>query len=307
MGVSCVCEKPKVSNDSIFILEETNLVFKRKDVCNVFMRCYSVRFKEIKCKEPDFPAEHTPANSNSKRNELNATYNSFNKNQNQNQNQQFKNSLKDEWDISSIRVNQSPINSYERFGLKTDDNIYFSIEIIKQVNKARINYTDYSKKIDKLAKNVKFDIENSQFTLDFKCNNKDCTIRLSEGVSSFKESSDFIRNLTDKLEEFEVIGDLYFPIKESIEEIDPIIIERNCNILLEKARGKWEIIAIHFLDIDFFDDAEMFTLISIVDGPENTEIRKNIFSKEITHLNINTKRINENKRVIYYIFCKKLF
>ena len=49
---------------------------------------------------------------------------------------------------------------------------------------------------------------------------------------------------------------------------------------------------------DFFDDAEMFTLISIVDGPENTEIRKNIFSKEITHLNINTKRINENKRVI---------
>ena len=84
---------------------------------------------------------------------------------------------------------------------------------------------------------------------------------------------------------------------------NPDQINKNVEILLEKVRGKYEILAINIVTVNF-DDPEMTTMISIVDGEECKGIREIIFSKEITHVDVKSKRLNEKEKVIYYVFAK---
>lgn len=168
------------------------------------------------------------------------------------------------------------------------------------MNNARSNYKNYSKKIDQYAQKIKFE-ENSPI-LDFYCNDLNYKIYLTQGISSFKESSNYLRNINGKLNNLKILDTNINLFKHY--QNNPDQINKNVEILLEKVRGKYKILAINIVTVNF-DDPEMTTMISIVDGEECKGIREIIFSKEITHVDVKSKRLNEKEKVIYYVFAKE--
>ena len=91
---------------------------------------------------------------------------------------------------------------------------------------------------------------------------------------------------------------------ENFDEKNPKEIQKNADLIINKLKEKYEIFAIHVVFTASFDDPEVSNIISIVDGQENEDIRKHIFSSEITHVHVNSRKISEKKRIIYYLFAK---
>jgi hypothetical protein len=147
--------------------------------------------------------------------------------------------------------------------------------------------------------------------LEFLCNKKPCGFSIKNAKTTFKETADYIKNIKGNLNNFEVIEDINISFSENINdlndlnEIDSERIQNNVSLFIEKAKEKYEIITIHFSKTECFDDIEVYNLISIIDCDNYKSVRESIFSKEITHLYVNTKKISENKRIIYYIFDEK--
>ena len=71
----------------------------------------------------------------------------------------------------------------------------FSMKVVLDINKARINNLEYSKKIDELAKNVKINKNTNRAFLEFNCNGNTSRLNLTKGISTFEESSYYIKNL----------------------------------------------------------------------------------------------------------------
>jgi len=309
--MGCVCQIPKMPVDKVFLIDISEIektknskiyMLKRPGICEVLMRSYSIKLQKLKSMKGDSPIEISKKNSNNY---------SFSENINIEENKEldnliFINDIKSLF--SQVRNISCTIRSVD-FSLEylesALDQQNFSMKVISDINEARINYLEYANKIDQLAKKVKISKNTNRPILKFNCNERTCRLNLTKGVSTFEESSYYIKNLNRKLSELKKIEeDINITFDENVDENNDEEIDRKVENLMEKVRGKYEIIAVNVVFIDSFDDPEMSTMISIVDGNQMEDIRKNIFSKEVTHILVNNKKIGKDKRIIYYMFAK---
>jgi len=298
-----VCQKPKMLENEIFTIDVVNnienqeqskvqieeiIIPKKTQVKQVFVKSYTIKLQKIerKKKEAYFHLKLC------------------NKNYFEDKEQEIYISSGDmSIFLSHIRSISNSLRSVEssiEYIESEFDQQNFSMKVVLDINKARINNLEYSKKIDELAKNVKINKNTNRPFLEFNCNGNTSRLNLTKGISTFEESSYYIKNLKMNLQRLKIIEeDININFDEEI--------DRKLEIFMEKVRGKYEIIAVNIVYIDCFDNPEMSTMISIIDGNQMKDIRKNIFSKEVTHILVNNKKIEKEKRVIYYLFAKSKF
>lgn len=301
--MGCVFDKPKIVENKVFYIdvsnERTEKIIKQNH-CPVLMKSFKVIFEEIQQKEPDSSVECTPRNY---RAALSFIYINDNRDSNVNdKSRRDYNNIINELKGISRKISKDCFSS-NLFESNNEQNL-FSLKIIADINEARKNYKEYSCKILKLAENIEIDTDDSEPFLDFNCNNKNCRINLFNGISSFKDTADYIDKINGELEELVIIEDMKITFNNKTDHLDPKEVDKNTDFLMELAETKYEIIAFHFIYCKYFDDAVMSNMITLVDGDQYKDMRQNIFSKEVTHINVNTKKIGENKRVIYYVFAK---
>ena len=68
---------------------------------------------------------------------------------------------------------------------------------------------------------------------------------------------------------------------------------------------KYELIGLLFVDLPPLEEPEIINKIILVDGENSKKIRETIFHEEATHIGVYTKRVNDETRVIYYLFVKE--
>jgi hypothetical protein len=310
-----ICEKPKTLDEKVFnfneiedkILHNLNsedLNLKKPEICEIFLRAFSINFKNIESKKGDSPIEISRQNSLNSLSSLSISNIIQEQEREKFDNDIFNDSCWNEINfmISKI-INNS--NSFRSLNSSNEEK-NFSMKIISEINSARTNNIDYAKKIEDLLKNVELEKSENYNTPYLKINIKGENLKyfLTTGIKPFKESSYYIKNLKEKLHEFMIINEINISFLENEDENNQDVIQKKVKALVEKVRGLYQIIAVNLLFIDSFDDPEMSIIISLVDGDHFQDIRKNIFSKEITHIMVYTKTTFDYKRVIYCIFLR---
>lgn len=285
MGCACACNKIKQPIEKIFHIDiDENDQKTKNEKSDLLFKIKIERFRSFK---PDSSINQSQEDSLEEDEEPSKSDKEFD-------------------DLISIQ-NFSNISS-NSFEVQIEE-YNFSIKVFENINYARKNCTSYSKKIDKLAKGIIY-IKNEKYIsipiLTFFCNNEISRIEIKD-VFPFKETSSYINKLQGSLKEIKFLDefsfDFYNSTKISFSNKD---IQKKLYEFEKRYQGKYKILFFHIIHIDFFDDPEISTMMSLVIGDYYKEMRESIFNKDITHINISTKKLSKNKRYIFYLFAKSL-
>ena len=183
----------------------------------------------------------------------------------------------------------------------------FCNDFVDEINKARYNCLEYSKKINKFAEKIQTDHNTSQ---QYICLNDNYKIYLQRGKSAFKECSNYLTKLYTDMEE-------KFSFLKEIKKIDELALpfpgqqnkyEESFNIsniksdLKKEVEGRYDI-----LDYQFeacVNDSEISFIFFLVDDSSyNKEIRDLIFDKNVKYIGVNYKNIDVNLGAINLVFA----
>lgn len=297
MGNICTCEKSLSLNNMVFIDELAKDNIKKPDIKSYKL----IKYYNIKINN------HIPMKINKK------SYLEIS--------QDFQNSknLEDDW-LHNINYfvkdkNQTILKNKKESRERKEEQINFTKQIeerlftktiILYINLYRRNINEFSDKIKRLSEKIKKDPKNSMPYLYYDNKGEFNKVYLTKGTFSFKDTIEFLNNTNEELEKLEEISDVKITLEKNSGEGITSNIYKNAEFLIKELQPNYEIIALNIVHLKSFDDPELAIFMNIIDGEQSKELRKNIFSKYNTHISVNCININENERVIYYLFAKKI-
>ena len=190
---------------------------------------------------------------------------------------------------------------YEKYFSKAEEN--FSYNLLKEINQLRTNPTNYAKKIEDFAMNIKtnyFSKENYFLFQNF-------PIYLKEGEKEFIECSNYLKNTkngNENLPDFEYIADLKIPFPEDMDNWDDKdYINSEMEEFEKENKGKYDLV--EFVYIKIVKNAEISAILSLFNEDKKSKnIRNYIFMKEMKYIGINYEIIDEIYIGLYLVFAK---
>lgn len=186
-----------------------------------------------------------------------------------------------------------------------------SMNILNEINEARLDPITYSKKIEKYSKLIFENKSINKSYLSICHENVEVKVYLKKDKSSFLECIELLKELPAKMKKENYKLESLIPVEElkfpcpyyDLDKIDDVEFIDQCIYDLRiKLKGKYYLKAFHYYISNI--DIEPLSVLHVVDDSNfNKTIQRAIFNPQIKYIGINFCKIGEGMYIVYYVYA----